>query len=809
MNYIPSILSTKRGLKALVVLIMLRALSPVSAQQQIQKRLSNYAEQNLQEKVYLHIDRSFYIIGETLWFKAYTIEGSTHQLFDLSKVVYVELLDRDNNVVEQGKISMQEGTGSGYLNIPTALESGNYLVRAYTSWMKNFSPEFYFTSQITIANTFSPPTVDDVVGELYSGIDLQFFPEGGDLVADLESKVGFRAVNADGKGVDDFSGFILDQKEDTVVRFKPTHFGIGNFSFKPKAGELYKAVIKRGDEEPLTVAFPKVRESGYVMKVTNQSEELVKVEVESTKDLLSSTIYLLTHTRMAQPFAIQKQLENGKAIFLINKNKLGEGIAHFTVFDANERPVAERLFFKPPVKELTIKASIEDGRFRVREKVELAIETNATDAKPLSADLSVAVFWLDSISKNETTSIKEFLWLTSDLKGVIEKPDFYLNDMKSRGQEIDNLMLTHGWSRFRWEDVMGGKSVRHKHVPEYGGHFITGKLTNRLTGKPDTRVATYLAAPGIKPMLFTAVSDRLGNIRFEMKHFRGTKEIVVQTSANSDSTSSVEIDNPFSDQFSTIQTSYFVYDSTKNESFLRRSINMQISNAFTPKSYLIPEVVEKDSLGFFGAPNERYLLDDYTRFPTVEEVMREYVPGVSVRQRKGKFYFRVADMLKSTNFFNDDPLLMLDGIPVFDMDKIMAFDPLKIKKLEVITGRYFFGPLWFSGIISYTTYKGDMAGFEIDPKALVMQYDGVQLEREFYSPRYDLAAKAKSRIPDFRNLLHWEPKVVTDAEGKHTLSFYTSDLEGTFRVVIQGMTKDGQPGKTSLDFEVGNERNRQ
>lgn len=805
MNFIYPPVSTKQVFRILIILISLLCAGTLSAQQVLKDKLTSYTEQNLQEKIYLHLDRSLYIIGETIWLKAYLVEGGSHHLLDLSKVTYVELLDKNNNVVQQAKIAMLDGTGSGYLNIPTALESGNYQVRAYTSWMKNFSPDFYFNSSVTIANTFEPLSGGSA-GEVLSDIDIQFFPEGGDLVADLESKIGFRAINEAGKGVD-FDGFLVDQKGDTVARFKPDNFGIGSFNFKPGLGVVYKAVVKRANEADFETSFPLVKESGYVMKVSNHSKELLKIEVAASKDHSSGLVYLLLHTRLTKAVAMQKQFEEGKAVFLVDKKKLGEGISHFTIFDSESRPVCERLFFKQPEKELKIKASTKDGHFRIREKVELAIETES--AVPQSADLSVSVHWLDSLTKQESTSISEFLWLTSDLKGVVENPGFYLDKTVDRSVQIDNLMLTHGWSRFRWEDVLDAKPVQHLYVPEYGGHFVTGKVTQKLTGKPDARVATYLSAPSVKPMLYVGVSDYLGNVRFEMKHFRGTKEIVVQTNAITDSTSVVEIANPFSDQFLQARSSNFAYDSTLSQSFLRRSINMQLSNSFTPKSYLVPEYQEKDSLGFYGTPNERYLLDDYTRFPTVEEVMREYVTGVSVRQRKGKFYFRVADKLRISTFFNDDPLLLLDGIPVFDMDKIMAYDPLKIKKLEVVTGIYFLGPLRFTGLISYSTYKGDMGGFELNPKALVMQYDGVQVLRQFYSPRYDLAAKANSRIPDFRNLLHWEPKVVTDKAGKQTLTFYTSDLEGTFRVVIQGMTKDGQAGKTTMEFVVGNEKARQ
>ena len=208
-----------------------------------------------------------------------------------------------------------------------------------------------------------------------------------------------------------------------------------------------------------------------------------------------------------------------------------------------------------------------------------------------------------------------------------------------------------------------------------------------------------------------------------------------------------------------------------------------------------------DSLAFYGRADETYYLDDFTRFQVMEEVMREYVPGVLVRKRKDGFHFVVIDNLHR-DVLPDDPMILLDGVPIFDADKIMAFDPLKVKKLEVLTRKYYLGLLTLQGIVSYSTYKGDLAGYELDPKALSLNYEGLQLQREFYAPRYDAPAERNSRIPDQRNLLYWAPDIITDRDGKQQLDFYTSDLTGNYELVIEGTTTDGLSGSTSYTFSV-------
>jgi hypothetical protein len=127
---------------------------------------------------------------------------------------------------------------------------------------------------------------------------------------------------------------------------------------------------------------------------------------------------------------------------------------------------------------------------------------------------------------------------------------------------------------------------------------------------------------------------------------------------------------------------------------------------------------------------------------------------------------------------------------------------LKIKKLEVLTRRSYIGVISMPGVVSYTTYTGDLSGFELDPRCVSLDYDGLQLRREFYSPKYDTPKQRDSRLPDQRNLLYWSPEVITDKEGKQHLEFYSSDLTGEFMVIIEGATQGGLVGGGKHTFSV-------
>lgn len=773
-------------------------MAGIGQQNTLSQQLVQHSQRAVQEKVFVHLDRPLYLVGETIWFKTFCVDASLHQPLDMSKVAYLEVLDKEHNPVLQTKISLEEGKGFGSVFIPPFLQSGHYSVRSYTNWMKNFSPDFYFETTITIVNPFSKPTITPASKPTLA-YDLQLFPEGGNLVKGIRNKVAFRAIGENGKGIK-FKGTVINQQNDTVAHFEPQKFGIGSFDFIPTDGNQYRVLLNDTQKRWFTYTMQAIQEQGYVMQVKDSTALFLQVIVAARN--LQGEVSLLAHSKSVPKFAEKSTLKDGKTVFLVNKNNLGDGITSITLFDNNQQPVCERLYFKRPAQSLALSAKTDKKQYTPREKITIDL-TSALNTTPAIADLSVSVYLVDSLPAPEQTFIESYLGLTSDLKGTVESPGYYFqNTGLEADQALDNLMLTHGWRRFKWEEVVQTKAPNFAHIPEAVGHLMWGKVIDSKTGLPAPDIDTYLAAPNKRAQLFVSTSDAEGKVFYEMKHFFGSKEVIVQTNTAKDSTYRIEINSPYSEKISSYSVPAFSFDAGWKNPLLTRSINMQARNAFLPKSAQQFTTNETDTLAFFGNPDEKYLLDAYTRFPTVEEVMREYVPGVAVRKRQGKFIFRVYDKLQSNIPFEEEPLIMLDGVPIFDTDKIIAFDPLKIRKLEVIDGLYYLGPVAFSGVVSYTTYKGDLAGFQLDPRALVLSYEGVQGRKEFYAPRYDIAEQQKSRVPDFRNLLHWSPQLVTDQQGKQTLNFYSSDQTGTYKVVVQGMTRSGMAGSKTQTFEV-------
>lgn len=764
-----------------------------------------YNSHHLQEKVYLHTDRSYYLCGEILWFKAYVEDAANNEPLSVSKVVYAELLNSSHDPVLQAKIDIKNGNGNGSFALPVSLASGNYELRAYTNWMKNDSSYYFFRKVITVINTTQNLDPSLVTGS--PKYDAQFFPEGGNLVSGLKSLVGFKVNDNFGKGVD-AEGAIVDQNNDTITHFQTTHAGMGNFYLTPESGKNYSAIITLKDSTHLTKALPSVYQNGFVMHLSDEGNT-IKVTVTS-RGQTSSAVYLIAETNRAIDFSRASRLDNENAIFSISKSDLKEGVAEITLFNENRQPVCERLYFKRPANKLLISTKADKQTYSKRNPVAIDLSTSAQTGKALAANLSAAVYKLNADYQPQQDDIYTYLWLSSDLKGYIEDPGYYLaNDNTATNSALDNLLLTQGWRTFDW-NKLSSEASPFLYIPENRGHLITGKVTNGLTGKPAADVLVYLSVPGRRVQLYGCRSDAEGLVHFDMKEFYGASQIVLQTNTTKDSLYHLQIFTPFSEQYSEATLPALTVSENNRESLEAENLHMEISNAYHGNDLQRLAPISIDTLPFYYQPYKTYLLDNYTRFTTMEEVLREYVLEVNVAKRDKEFHlftfnapgYALLNMQPSQRMFDKDPLVLLDGVPVFDMNKIMAYDPLKVQKLEVVASKYIWGPIIADGIVSFNTYKGNLPGYSLNPNDLILDYDGLQKQRIFYSPQYFTEKEQQSRVPDFREVLYWSPDVNTNAQGKGKISFYTGDVPGKYLVNIQGISADGDAGSSSFILNV-------
>ncbi|HEY2349723.1 MAG TPA: hypothetical protein VGH64_11930, partial [Puia sp.] len=675
--------------------------------------------------------------------------------------------------------------------------TGNYILRAYTNWMKNFSADFYYEHTLHIVNTLklSPPVPSTSLSS-----DIQFFPEGGNEMYGFRGKIAFKAMDGDGHGLA-CNGVILNQNNDTVTRFQSTHNGMGSFQLRPEKNSSYYALVKLNDSL-VKQKLPDAMDHGVIMNVSEEETGKLKVVVHASADFNNTNIYIFSQTRQVIKNIQTGLIKEGETTFFINKSELGDGVSSITIFNQSRQPVCERLVFKRPVDRLTIQAKTDQLVYNSRKPIRIDLSTSHNNNLPLAGNFSMSVFMIDSLQHIPEQSVVTYLYLNSDLKGRIESPEYYFaNSDKATDEALDNLLLTQGWRRFKWTDITDSKKPSFEFLPEIEGPVVNGKIINKLTGAPVASSGAWLSIPGDDYAFSSATSDAQGFIRFGFRDIYKNNAIVVQPALQKDSSNRIDIINSYSDKSPSLSIRPMTLSKSQESLLINRSISNQVENTYDIERKHQYFKTSQDTTSFYGKPDKQYNLDDFTRFQTMEEVLREYVEDIRVRKEGDKYSFKVRNRLFNT-YFEEDPLILLDGIPISDASKIIALDPFKIKRIELVLYNYYTGSSVFSGIVNVKSFSGEIGATQIDPNSLVIEYDGLQQQREFYSPLYGSKEAEDNHMPDFRNVLYWAPQITTGSDGKSQLSFYSSDLKGKFAVVVQGITADGLPGKTVTQFEV-------
>jgi hypothetical protein len=788
-----------RSICRVVVLSCLSNSLFAQAETQFRDLFTQYSAQGVQEEIFVHSDKDVYLAGEICWFKVYCMDAFLHRPLSISKLAYWELLDRHNAPVARLKIALADGFGSGSYQLPQNISSGTYKIRCYTHWMKNFDAGFFFEKEITVIypHQFHDK---DTVKTLPSGA-IRLYPEGGNLVNQIPSTVAFKILGP-GNKAEDGNGYLIDDLNDTLQAIRTEKMGIGKFVFTPQSNRSYKAIILMPHSEPLVAELPKAYDEGYVMHLSDTDAGHLNITVQTRGNRASSgMVYLFVHTRGSIKEVRGGLVRNNQVLFVMDKDRLGDGISHFTIFDAEKNPVCERLFFHYPRQRLGVQVSLNKDIYGTREGVHADVRTREdTFARP--ANLSMAVYRIDSLQAMDRMNIENYIWLRADLTGDVDSPEYYFDSAnRERETAVDDLMLTQGWRRFRWENVLQQKKPVFQFLPEYTGHIITAEIFDSTTKISAPGRGAFVSSPGIHPIFNAAVSDSNGMLRFDMKDFYTNGELIIRPAKSADSMLTVEVQSPFSNVPSGKPLSTFSFGHIDSANLAEYYKDILVQDEFLGAQLGKFDLPAVDTLAFFGKPDFTYFLDDYVRFTTMEEVLREYVAQTSVRNRAGELEVSILDRRREHTLLEPAPLVLLDGVPT-DINKVMSYDPLKVRRLDIVTEAYYYRNMAFGGILSFVTYGGDLPGFDLDPHSVVLDYPGLEAQREFYGPRYDTKEELESRLPDFRRLLYWQPTIVTNREGHSSQSFFTSDSPGKYVMVVQGVSPNGRLGYAVKEFTV-------
>ena len=338
-----------------------------------------------------------------------------------------------------------------------------------------------------------------------------------------------------------------------------------------------------------------------------------------------------------------------------------------------------------------------------------------------------------------------------------------------------------------------------KYLAEYEGHIVLGKLIDENTGQKalyDEHIIPFVSFPGENIRLFAGKTAKDGSIQFFTKKISGSKEVVSSLSGNNASKYRVDVESPFILDHTTKELPILELSGSQ-EKLIQRSLGLQVLYSYMNDSLNRSESLENL---FKYSPDRLYIMDEYTKFATMQEVITEFVTFVRFRTLYGQRY--LSTFRQDIGYSSGNTLVLLDGIPIFNHEIIFRYSPLNVEKIEIYFDRYVYGGKWYDGIIQFVTRNKNYPDLKPDPSTRFFSYDGTQRKRVFYSPVYDTETERNTRLPDFRHTLYWNPDIKTADKKSVSIPFYTSDLKGEYQVVVEGLTEEGKPVYATSSFSV-------
>lgn len=907
-----------RFINYVIALILLSTTVHLSsfAQQQdsltldnILKKTKKLSDERPVEKVYVHFDKPYYSVADTIWFKAYlTMEQNLPS--QLSKIVYLDVINAKDSLITTIKLPATNGVAYG--NIPLNMgtyQQGNYFIKAYTQWMLNFGEEFFFSKTIpvgeaidkqlltnfkyTSTETEKTQVIDAIVqyknadnvvqagktvnwrvlsnfdvvakgkgttdangilrikidprksdkiknGELITDIslndkdfissafklkpvssdanDVQFFPEGGEIVEGLASRIAFKAINGKGSSID-VKGTINDNTGTKVTDFSSAHAGMGSLYLNAEPGKTYKANVTFSNGTTKSFDLPKAQASGIVAQVNNTDSLAFNLKIIANDPYYTSnkgkTLFIVATHEGVIYYAAKTKLNTQVTAAKIPKDKFPAGIVQITLFNETGEPTSERLAFnyQPNALKLSLKSDL--PAYKQRQKVKLAVLAKNAGVNA-EGNFSISVIDEQKVPVNENSEITilSALLLTSDLKGYVEQPNYYFNKTNDKKlADLDVLLLAQGFRRFAYKDILAAKFPPVSFLPEQDMR-ITGTLRDR-TGMPVRKGGLRLTVPGTTISAETLTSPS-GIFTFTNLNIPDSSEVTINAKYSANGSNLMIILDPqpapqltrdiySPDEVVNIDSAMAPYlnNSKKQYSFLRTLKEVKIESA-KPKK---PSHADYPALsGLSSIMSTTIEGDRFSGCNMFAMCLQSMATGLT-------FYENAFYVTRDYNAGSRVPVqIFLNGMPI-DYFGLSSVNAAEVESVEVFTKdelgtvNRMYNTNGVLVINLKKAPKGQKLSMEefkkLIPQPNVIKFTpkGFAKQREFYAPKYVNPA-ATYNFNDLRSTIYWNPKVVTTAEGGLSLEYYNADGKGTYRAVIEGVDKNGNVGRYVYRYTV-------
>jgi len=776
----------------LISLIFISFLSEgVIFPQQWNDKIQKYNARSYNEELYLRTDRDIYITGEEVWLKVYTLNGLAHIPMDISKVAYLELLDKNNLPVKQIKVMLEGNSASSVFTLPDNISTGNYTIRAYTLWMQNFSTDLFFYKTISVINPFESIEHLTLPSKHRAADSASLFPEGGSLVAGQSGRIAVRSYDQYGNPAV-MKGVILKNNRDTVCHVVTKENGFGTFEFNTKENEAYSLLFKTENGKNKEVQLQGIRKPGVGLRVDYKPDDVsffVKIVKDGQLPPENRRVNFAICT--SGTFTMFREINIGNdSILTINSAEFPSGLSQFLLIDEKGYQIAGRYVYKEPDNRINFKIALDKSDYFPREKVKISITATDISGHPVEADISASVT-KSAVAGLAGNPVKRLTGLTDYERNAINSISLI---------EINDYLISYPTAGFDHGNLMNPEKLTFRFLPEMEGHQIRGHMRLKTTNEPLKDTDISLSYVGNTARTQFGKTDENGEFNFLSKE-AGFSEIVIQPLSPEITGLYTEINQHFCDTFSIIKPPAFYLDSNRISAVNNVIISMQINNIYEPFRNVKQKLQNTSSPDFYGTPENTIKMSDYIELTTLREVVKEILPNVYTVRQNGKYDFRLINKFRGQPFTNI-PLIIVDGVPIYDFEKVLSINSKDIERADILNTRYFFSKNIFDGIVSFISKKGDLSVLEFDNTIFRQVYEGCQIPESFYSPDYGNVALKNDRIPDFRNTLFWEPDLHTGKDGKTGLEFYSSDESSDYIISVEGIAGDGKKGEARFPLVI-------
>ena len=787
-----------------------------------------------QEKLHVSTDKDSYIAGDTIWLRAHCADAATHRpvaasryvYVAASRYVYVELRDDRGSLVRRIKLLSRDSVYSGYLPTQSLERFGDYSLTAYTLYMRNPGPEYFFKKPLTIwPYQESRRTQRNTSVRKVSDFDVSFFPEGGYLIDGYACCVAFKALGDDGGSVE-ITGVVKNDRDETVDTLRTLHGGMGCLRFTAHTGERYYAECTMAGGKTERFELPASNNLACVLRVL-QTERDFTVMVQSGRPLPKG-LRLLVHCR--GNLCYFREWNDDLPSLIFERDKLPGGVLQILLLDKAGNALSERLVFNRGEELATTDMQVR-GSLKQRTKVTLAVTATDPDGGPAAGDFSIAVTDRAAVPAATSGSIYSTLLLSSELRGTIETPDWYFEGRDAaRVAALDALLLTQGWRRYDVPAAVRGEYATPAYPLEVGqeiaGRINKGGLWNRK--KKLDRYEMRMIVPRWHYSLQAPI-DKEGRFALNGFDFPDSTLFVLRPAAAKGLLPEAYV-KVARDSFPEVGTLPRVPETDAASPYLAQARHYIEQRGQTDMRNILIDTVYVTHHKRLESTRPEHRLASHTW--TAEQIKEAggatlldflaMIPGVNVFDRAVTYKGSIPKFMVEGSL--DEPEVGVGiGVPVLvrrsqaellgiqDPNAVFKYTdtyrnppicftyPLDwIKRIDLIEGpeAAFLGHKDCSAIFSLTLKSGAELENSVSSApsiyVAVASPIGYQTPAEFYAPAYATEKARRSMAPDYRTTLYWNPTVKLDDTGQAIVEFYTSDAPADYDISIEGVTQTGK-----------------